>query len=166
MNSYLPQQRTFWWSHFFRWWKKYPHRFTRVFRFASNKLWRVNLRVQLFVTSKYRLRSNGKKKLSNRLMAVILKDFCSENLECSKNQLIFVTAEEVLSMPFLFRLKKKNCLTVSLIGSTYVCFCQKTVLPVFNLTHFDWLSAHFFSPFPHPLPPPSTLTRNQIWPVG
>ena len=48
-----------------------------------------------------------KKKLSNRLMAVILKDFRSENLECSKNQLIFVTAEEVLSMPFLFRLKKK-----------------------------------------------------------
>ena len=47
-------------------------------------------------------------KLSNRLMAAILKDFRSENLECSKNQLIFVTAEEVVSMPFLFRLKKKT----------------------------------------------------------
>ena len=45
-----------------------------------------------------------------------------------------------------FQAEKKNCLTVSLIGSTYVCFCQKTVLPVFNLTHFDWLSAHFLSP--------------------
>ena len=70
-------------------------------------------------------------KLSNRLMAAILKDFRSENLECSKNQLIFVTAEEVVSMPFLFRLKKKLPHR-SLIGSTYVCFCQKTVLPVFN----------------------------------
>ena len=47
-------------------------------------------------------------KLSNRLMAAILKDFRSENLKCSKNQLIFVTAEEVVSMPFLFRLKKKT----------------------------------------------------------
>ena len=105
-------------------------------------------------------------KLSNRLMAAILKDFRSENLECSKNQLIFVTAEEVVSMLFLFRLKKKKLPHRSFIGSTYVCFCQKTVLPVFNLTHFDWLSAHFLSPFPCPLPPPSTLTRNQIWPVG
>ena len=44
---------------------------------------------------------------------------------------------------FLFWLKKKNCLTVSLIGSTCVCFCRKTVLPVFNLTRFDWVLARF-----------------------
>ena len=41
--------------------EKQPHRFTRVCRFASNKLWWVNLRVQLFVASKYRLRLNGRK---------------------------------------------------------------------------------------------------------
>lgn len=35
--------------------------------------------------------------------------------------------------------KKKNCL----IGSTCVCFCRKTVLPVFNLTRFDWELARF-----------------------
>ena len=57
------------------------------------------------------------------------------------HQLIFVTAEEVLSKPILFWLKKKK--TVSLIDSTCVCFCRMTVLPVFNLTHFDWLPAHF-----------------------
>ena len=34
-------------------------------------------------------------------------------------------------------------LTVSLIGSTHVYFCRKTVPPVFHLTHFDWLPAHF-----------------------
>ena len=36
--------------------------------------------------------------------------------------------------------KKK---TVSLMDSTCVFFCRMTVLPVFNLTHFDWLPAHF-----------------------
>ena len=59
-----------------------------------------------------------------------------------------------------------------------------TMLPNFNLNHFDWLPTHFrkcsdaqlrgcfafqqplrvgvFSPFPRPLPPQSTLTPNQI----
>ena len=41
--------------------KKQPHGFTRVCRFASNEIWRVNLRMQLFVASKYRLRSYGSK---------------------------------------------------------------------------------------------------------
>ena len=83
-----------------------------------------------------------KEKLSNRLKAAILKDFRSENIECSKYQLIFVSAEEVLSKPILFWLKK-NCFTVSLIGSTCVCFRWITVLPVFNLTHFDLLPVAF-----------------------
>ena len=42
--------------------KKQPHCFTRVCWFASNKVWRVDFRVQLFVASEYRLRSNGRKK--------------------------------------------------------------------------------------------------------
>ena len=118
------------------WWKKQPHRFTRVCQFASNTLWRVNLRVQLFVASKYRLRSNGGK-FSNKLTADILKDFrLPENIECSKYQLVFWNTQEVLSKPFLSWLKK-NCLTALLISSTCVCFCRKTVLSVFNLTHFD-----------------------------
>ena len=40
-------------------------------------------------------------------MAAILKDFRSEIIKCSKYQLIFVTAEEVLSMSFLFWPNKK-----------------------------------------------------------
>ena len=48
-----------------------------------------------------------KEKLSNRLTAAILKEFRLENMECSKYQLIFVTAEEVLSKPILFWLNKK-----------------------------------------------------------
>ena len=48
-----------------------------------------------------------KEKLSNRLKAAILKDFRSEYIECSKYQLILVSAEEVLSKPILFWLKKK-----------------------------------------------------------
>ena len=83
-----------------------------------------------------------KEKLSNRLKAAILKDFRSENIDCGKYQLIFVSAEEVLSKPILFWLKK-NCFTVSLIGSTCVCFRWMTVLPVFNLTHFDLLPVAF-----------------------
>ena len=139
--------------------------------------------LQLKKDDAYFLRRVG---LSNRLTAAILKDFRLENMECSKYQLIFVTAEEVLSKPILFCLKiKKNCFTFSLIGSTCVCFCRMTMLPNFNLNHFDWLPTHFrkcsdaqllrgcfafqqplrvgvFSPFPRPLPPQSTLTPNQI----
>ena len=47
-----------------------------------------------------------KKKILNRLTVAILKDFRLENMECSKYQLIFVTAEEVSSKPILFCLKK------------------------------------------------------------
>ena len=64
--------------------------------------------MQFFVASKYLLRPNGRKKekLLNRLTVAILKDFRLENMECSKYQLIFVTAEEVSSKPILFCLKK------------------------------------------------------------
>ena len=44
----------------------------------------------------------GKEELSNRLKAGILKDFRSENIVCSKYQLIFVSVEEVLSKFILF----------------------------------------------------------------
>ena len=46
-------------------------------------------------------------KLSNRLTAATLKDFRLENIVWGKYQLIFVSAEEVLSKPFLSWLKKK-----------------------------------------------------------
>ena len=41
-----------------------------------------------------------------------------------------------------FLAEEQNFPTVSLIGSTCVCFCRKTLLLVFNLTQFDWLPAH------------------------
>lgn len=52
-----------------------------------------------------------KEELSNRLTAAILKDFPLENMECNKYHLIFVIAEEVLSQPFPFRLKKTTALS-------------------------------------------------------
>ena len=42
-----------------------------------------------------------------------------------------------------FLAKTKTCFTVPLIGSACVCFCRMTELPVFNITHFDWLPDHF-----------------------
>ena len=74
----------------------------------------------------------------NNQPAAILKDFRLENIDCTEYQLIFVTAEEILS----FLAEEQNFLTVSLMGSTCVCFCRKTMLLVFNLTQFDWLPAH------------------------
>ena len=155
-------------------------------QFASNKLWRVHLRVQLFVTLKYRLRSNGERKngeekLSNRLTAVILKDFHLERQSVVNISSYLWPRRRFCRSHFFSGWKKK---TVSLMGSKCVCLCQKAVLPVFYLTHFDWISAHFrkcsdahiirgcfackqllraeiFSLFPRPLPPSSTPTPNQ-----
>ena len=45
-------------------------------------------------------------KSANRLTAAILENCRLENIESSKYQLIFVTAEEVFSRPFLSWLKK------------------------------------------------------------
>ena len=123
----------------------------------------------MFIASKCRLRLN-ERKLSNRLTAAILKDCRLKNIENSKYQLIFATAEEVLSKPFLSWLKKKLP-TVLLIGATYLSFCRKTVLAVFNLTYFDWLLAPFRKysdvqpirgcfTFQHPLPPTLTVHPN------
>ena len=127
-----------------------------------------------------------KKKIVKQINGSHTQGFSFGKTECSKYQLIFATTEKVLSKPFLFWLRKKNCLTVSLMGSKCVCLCRKAVLPVFYLTHFDWISAHFrkcsdahiirgcfackqllraeiFSLFPRPLPPSSTPTPNQTW---
>ena len=82
--------------------KKQPVRFTRAFRFASNKIWRVNLRV--FVSSKYLLRPNGRK-IVKQINSSSAQGLQFENIECSKYQLIFVTAEQVFSRSFLFWLK-------------------------------------------------------------
>ena len=64
-----------------------------------------------------------------------------ENIECSKYQLIFVAAEEVLSKPFLSWLKK----TVSLFHSSalrvFVFVGRQCFL--FCFFFFKWLSAHF-----------------------
>ena len=68
--------------------------------------------------------------------------YTQENIECSKYQLIFVTAEEVLtaekSTASPFHLS-------SLRGFYFlsIFFCHRKVLPVFKLTHFDWLPTHF-----------------------
>ena len=47
-------------------------------------------------------------KVEIRLREAVLKDFRLENIECSKYQLIILTAEEVLSKPFLFSAEKKK----------------------------------------------------------
>ena len=84
-----------------------------------------------------------KEKSSNRLTAAILKDFRLENMECCKYQLIFVTAEEVLSKPILFCLKIKKLFHLFTHRLYVFCFCRMTMLPVFNLNHFDWLPTYF-----------------------
>ena len=50
-------------------------------------------------------------KVEIRLREAVLKDFRLENIECSKYQLIILTAEEVLSKPFLFSAEKKKPFT-------------------------------------------------------
>ena len=74
--------------------------------------------LQLKKDDAYFLRRVG---LSNRLTAAILKDFRLENMECSKYQLIFVTAEEVLSKPILFCLKIKKKMFHRFTHRLYVC---------------------------------------------
>ena len=78
-------------------------------------------------------------------MAAILKDFRSEIIKCSKYQLIFVTAEEVLSMSFLFWPNKK--LPYRFILQLLVCLFlsedSASEDSVFHLTHFYWLPAYF-----------------------
>ena len=58
-------------------------------------------------------------KVEIRLTVDVIKDFRLENIECSKYQLIFVTAEEVLSKPFLFPAGKKK--PHRFIHRLYVC---------------------------------------------
>ena len=72
----------------------------------QTKLWRVTFECSrlLFPSFVY---DKIEGKLSNRLTAATLKDLRLENVVCSKYQLIFVSAEEVLSKPFLSWLKKK-----------------------------------------------------------
>ena len=67
------------------------HRFTRACRFASNKLWHVNLRVLLFVLQSMVYDQMKKNSQIARSQGAIIKDCRLGNIECSKYQLIFVT---------------------------------------------------------------------------
>ena len=87
-----------------------------VCRFASNKLWRVKLRVLLFVLQS--IVSFGKKKPSNKLTASILKDCRLENRVQQTSANICDHGEGFVEA-ILF-LGEKNDLTISLIDST--CF--------------------------------------------
>ena len=102
-------------------------RFTRVCRFASNKLWRVKTRVLLFVLQSI-VYDQLEEKQSNRLTAAILKDCRLEKLECRKHQLIFVTARRFRRSNFVPGGEKT---TLPFHSSTlYVFFCRKTLLSV------------------------------------
>ena len=92
--------------------------------------------LQLSFTIKWK----KKEKLSNRLTAAILKDLRFKNMECSASAHICDRRGGIVEANSFLAKKKK---TVSLMDSTCVFFCRMTVLPVFNLTHFDWLPAHF-----------------------
>ena len=105
--------------------KKQPHRFTGICRFASNEIWRVNLRVQLFVV-------------------VWINSSCTQGFPFGKYTVEQISAHICdrgggLSKLFLFWLKK-NCFTLPLI----VClFLSEDSASGFNSTHFYWLLAHF-----------------------
>ena len=102
--------------------KKQPHRFTGICRFASNEIWRVNLRVQLFV-------------------GVWINSSCTQGFPFGKYTVEQISAHICdrgggLSKLFLFWLKK----TASPFHSSCVCFCRKTVLPVLiQLTFIGYL---------------------------
>ena len=64
-------------------------------------------------------------------------------------QLIFMTAEEVLSKPFLFWLKQ---LPHHFTNWLFLCFfflVGRQCLQFFYLTHFDWLRANFWNTVAH-----------------
>ena len=58
-------------------------RFTRVYQFASNKLWRVNLQVLLFVLQNIVYDRIKKNRQIARLTSAIIKDCSLENIKCS-----------------------------------------------------------------------------------
>ena len=114
------------------------------------KLKLINLEVLKLVLGKLSFAPFHKCLSATFLLNLLSKPIPSASAGLNSNNcgadLIFVTAEEVLSRPFLFWLKKKKekkLPIASLIGSTCVCFCREAVLPVFNLTPFDRLLAHF-----------------------
>ena len=70
----------------------------------------------------------------NRLMAATLKDFRSENIECNKYQLVFVTTAVVLLKPCLSRLKQ---LSHRFAHWLYVClFLSEDIASGFQFNSF------------------------------
>ena len=55
---------------------------------------------------------------------------------------LLVSIRYLFCRSYFFSSWKKTA-SLSLIDSTCVCFCRKTVLPIFNSTHIDWLPVHF-----------------------
>ena len=109
-------------------------------QFVSNTLWRVNLQVQSFVASKYRLRLNGRilsngRKLSNRLTAAIPKDFRSETIIRVEQISAHISDRAGGFVEAISHLAKKK--TASLFYSPALrVFVFVRELSVFNLTHF------------------------------
>ena len=85
----------FWWSPFF---------FDEKKKQKKQQQQQTNYGVQTIECSCLLLQSivydQMEEKLSNKLPAPILKDFRLENIDCTKYQLIVVTADEILSKTF------------------------------------------------------------------
>ena len=133
-------------SNFFRWWtrkkgKKTSHTVSPECAdlHQTTELWWVNLRMQLFVASIY---DQMEEEFSNRLRQLYSRKYRVQQISA-----------HICDSGGGFDGWKKYYLAVSLIGSTWflffifyfssIFFCHRKVLPVFKLTHFDWLLTHF-----------------------
>ena len=96
--------------------KKTATPFHQSMRFTSNKLWWVNLRVQLFVASKYLLRLNGKK-IVKSIKGSFTQGFSFEEYGLKQISAHICGCGRGFVEAFTF-LANKKWLTVSLVSST------------------------------------------------
>ena len=112
--------------------KSQPHHFTRVCRFVSNKLWWVNLRMHLFFCFKVTFKWKKNCQIA-RLRQLYSRKYRVQQISahiCDRGG-GFDGWKKTTSRFHLSALR------------VFFFFSQYKVLSVFNLTHFDWLPAHF-----------------------
>ena len=133
--------------------KKQKYHFTRVCWFASHKLWCVELWVQLFVASMYRLRSNGRKVVKHFFSSSKKRKDCHTvslighvSLFCRKTMLPVYNLTQFYWLPAHLREMQWRATNqgVFFLSTASSGRCLLALSP----------------------PPTSTLTPNQTWLVG
>ena len=126
--------------------KKTATPFHQSMRFTSNKLWWVNLRVQLFVASKYRLRLNGRK-IVKSIKGSFTQGFSFEEYGLKQISAHICGCGRGFVEAFTF-LANKKWLTVSLVSSTcliiYHIFSKKKKT-CFEFSRTYWLKSRLLA---------------------